>query len=94
MDTEKISAYEYIQRYEYFSSLEKRHLDEAAKKDLKEKNDKKEQKENYKFRRSYFDVFLRDNLRKRTFIKKKLNAKCFENDEDDEEVKKNKNFFL
>ena len=93
MDTEKISAYEYIQRYEYFSSLEKRHLDEAAKKDLKEKNDKKEQKENYKFRRSYFDVFLRDNLRKRTFIEKKLNAKCFENDEDDEEVRKNKNFF-
>ena len=93
MDTEKISARDYMQRYEYFSSLEKRQIDEAAKKDLKEKKDKKEQKENFKFRKSYFDVFLRDNLRKRTHIEKKIDAKYFENDEDDEEVIKNKNYF-
>ena len=30
MDTEKISARDYMQRYEYFSSLEKRQIDEAA----------------------------------------------------------------
>ena len=93
MDTEKISARDYMQRYEYFSSLEKRQIDEAAKKDLKEKKDKKEQKENFIFRKSYFDVFLRDNLRKRTHIEKKIDAKYFENDEDDEEVIKNKNYF-
>ena len=93
MDTEKISARDYMQRYEYFSSLEKRQIDEAVKKDLKEKKDKKEQKENFKFRKSYFDVFLRDNLRKRTHIEKKIDAKYFENDEDDEEVIKNKNYF-
>ena len=93
MDTEKISARDYMQRYEYFSSLEKRQIDEAAKKDLKEKNDKKEQKENFKFRRSYFDALLRDNLRMRTHVEKKIDVKCFENDEDDEEVKRNKNFF-
>ena len=93
MDTEKISARDYMQRYEYFASLEKRQIDEAIKKDLNLKRDKKEQKENFKFRRSYFDTFLRDNLRKRTHVERKIDVKCFENDEDDEEIQRNKNFF-
>ena len=92
-EPEKISAYEYMQRFEYFSFLEKRQREEAAKRDEKEKTEKKELKEKFKFRKSYFDVFLRDNLRMRTSIEKRYDIKCMENDEDDEEVIKNKNFF-
>jgi len=91
-ETEKISACEYMQRFEYFAHLEKRQREEASKSDEKEKIEIKK-KEQLKVRKSYFDILLRENLKKRAYIEKRHDFKCIENDEDDEEIIKNKNFF-
>ena len=88
-DIEKISAYEYLQRFEYFSKLERVQKELAKKAEEKEKDPK----DKNKVKTNYIDLFLRENMRKKTGYVRRADTKTFETDEDDEEVIKNKNFF-
>ena len=93
VDIEKISAYDYLQRFEYFSKVERRQKELAMKAEQKEQTEKNEQKDKNKVKTNYFEFFLRENLRRKTGYVKRADTKTIENDEDDEEVIKNKNFF-
>ena len=93
VDIEKISSYDYLQRFEYFSKVERRQKELLIKAEQKDQTEKNEQKDKNKVKTNYFEFFLRENLRKKTGYVKRADTKTFENDEDDEEIIKNKNFF-
>ena len=93
VDIEKISSYDYLQRFEYFSKVERRQKELLIKAEQKDQTEKNEQKDKNKIKTNYFEFFLRENLRRKTGHVKRADTKTFENDEDDEEIIKNKNFF-
>ena len=93
VDIEKISAYQYLQRFEYFTRIERIQKELAKKAEEKEQAEKKEQNDKNKVKTNFFEFFGRENTRKRTGYVKRASTKTFENDEDDEEFIKNKNFF-
>ena len=93
IETEKISAQEYMKRYEYFSTIEKIQKNEKSQKETKEKK-RNSNKDNDKIEAKFFELFLKENLRRRSIYSEiKFEHKCFENDEDDEEIIKNKEHF-
>ena len=93
VDIEKISTYDYLQRFEYFAQLERRQKELEIKLEKKERGERREPKDKNKVKTYYLTFFLRENMRKKTGYMKRADTKTFENDEDDEEITRNKEFF-